>query len=119
MLAAVLVVAAFYMEGLYRLRRGTSYLDEFYRLFNGVATVTIVLMVGNFMFQPAYHSRLVYGIAGILILIFTATGPGAESTVCSLAATAGSGHSPGATRRRGRGQSPHDPRVAGESCFGI
>ncbi|MCO6451086.1 MAG: sugar transferase [Caldilineales bacterium] len=73
-LAAFLIILAFYMEGLYRLRRGTGYLDEFYRLFNGVTTVTIVLMVGNFMFQPAYHSRLVYGIAGILILVFTATG---------------------------------------------
>jgi hypothetical protein len=27
-------------------------------------------MVGNYMFQPAYHSRLVYGIAGFLILLF-------------------------------------------------
>ncbi len=73
-LAAMLILAAFYMEGLYRLPRGVGYFEEFYRLFNGVTTVTIILMVGNYMFQPIYHSRLVYGIAGVLILVFTATG---------------------------------------------
>lgn len=72
-LAAVLVVTAFSLEGLYNLPRGVGYLTEFYRLFNGTATVTIVLMVGNYMFQPAFHSRLVYGIAGGLILFLTAT----------------------------------------------
>ncbi len=71
-LAAVLIIGAFVLEGVYRLPRGTSYLNEFYRLLNGATTVTIILMVGNFMFQPAYHSRLVYGIAGVLILLFVA-----------------------------------------------
>ncbi len=71
-LAAVLIIGAFVLEGVYRLPRGTSYLNEFYRLLNGATTVTIILMVGNYMFQPAYHSRLVYGIAGILILLFVA-----------------------------------------------
>ncbi len=70
LLAAVLIVAAFYLEGLYRLPPGTSYLDEVYRVFNGTATVTIILMVGNYMFQPPYHSRLVYGIAGVLAFFF-------------------------------------------------
>ena len=71
LLASTLILIAFYLEGVYRLPPGTSYLNEFYRLFNGVTTVTIVLMVGNFMFQPIFHSRLVYGIAGVFILIFT------------------------------------------------
>ena len=72
LLAGVLMVGALYLEGVYRLPRGTSYLNEFYRLLNATTTVTIVLMVGNYMFQPLYHSRLVYGIAGILILLFLA-----------------------------------------------
>ena len=69
-LAAVLIVVAFYFEGLYRLPPGTGFLDEVYRVFNGTATVTIILMVGNYMFQPPYHSRLVYGIAGVLVFFF-------------------------------------------------
>ena len=71
LVASTLILIAFYLEGVYRLPPGTSYLNEFYRLFNGVTTVTIVLMVGNFMFQPLFHSRLVYGIAGVFILLFT------------------------------------------------
>ncbi|MBX7232993.1 MAG: sugar transferase [Caldilineales bacterium] len=70
-LAAALIFVAFNIEGAYNLPPGTGFLDEFYRLFNGTTTVTIILMVGNYMFQPAYHSRLVYGIGGVLILIFT------------------------------------------------
>ncbi len=69
-LAALLIFVAFNIEGSYNLPAGTGFLDEFYRVFNGTTTVTIILMVGNYMFQPAYHSRLVYGIGGVLILIF-------------------------------------------------
>lgn len=72
--AGLLIVGALYLEGVYRLPRGTNFLNEFYRLLNATTTITIVLMVGNYMFQPLYHSRLVYGIAGILILIFLAIG---------------------------------------------
>lgn len=69
-LAAIMIVGAYYIEGVYRLPRGVGLFTEFWRLFNGVAAVTIVLMMGNFLLQPPYHSRLVYGIAGMLILLF-------------------------------------------------
>ncbi len=69
-LAGVMMIIALYLEGVYRIPRGTSFLNEFYRLVTATSVVTIILMVGNYMFQPAYHSRLVYGIAGFLILIF-------------------------------------------------
>lgn len=69
-LAAIMIVGAYYIEGVYRLPRGVGLFTEFWRLFNGVAAVTIVLMMGNFLLQPPYHSRLVYGIAGALILLF-------------------------------------------------
>lgn len=69
-LAGVFMVVALYLEGVYKLPRGTSFLNEFYRLVTATSIVTIILMVGNYMFQPAYHSRLVYGIAGFMILVF-------------------------------------------------
>lgn len=71
-LAAVMIVGAYYMEGVYRMPRGVGAFTEFWRLFSGAAAVTIVLMVGNFLLQPPFHSRLVYGIAGALILLFIA-----------------------------------------------
>jgi len=70
LLAGVFMVVALSLEGVYKLPRGTSFLNEFYRLVTATSVVTIILMVGNYMFQPAYHSRLVYGIAGFLILVF-------------------------------------------------
>lgn len=70
LLAGVFMIVALSVEGVYKLPRGTSFLNEFYRLVTATSIVTIILMVGNYMFQPAYHSRLVYGIAGFLILIF-------------------------------------------------
>lgn len=72
LLTAGLILIAFYVQGVYNLPRGVSFLTEFYRLLNATATVTIVVMVGNYMFQPPFHSRLVYGIAGALILLLTA-----------------------------------------------
>ena len=70
LLAGVFIVVALSLEGVYKLPRGTSFLNEFYRLVTATSIVTIILMVGNYMFQPLYHSRLVYGIAGMLILLF-------------------------------------------------
>ncbi|HEY52012.1 MAG TPA: sugar transferase [Caldilineae bacterium] len=70
LLAGVFMVAALSLEGAYKLPRGASFLNEFYRLVTATSIVTIILMMGNYMFQPAYHSRLVYGIAGLLILLF-------------------------------------------------
>ena len=84
----MLIVVAFYIEGVYRLPRGTGYLNEFYRLLNAVTTITIIVMVGNYMFQPPYHSRLVYGIAGVLILLFHRHLPPAQSPGAGLVAAA-------------------------------
>lgn len=70
-IASIFTLITFSLQGVYRLPRGTSFTSEFSRLFTSTAIVTIVLMVGNYMFQPPYHSRLVYGLAGTFILGFT------------------------------------------------
>jgi exopolysaccharide biosynthesis polyprenyl glycosylphosphotransferase len=70
-IAAVFTLVIFYLQGVYTMPRGASFFAEFSRLFTSSAIVTIVLMVGNYMFQPLYHSRLVYGMAGGFILLFT------------------------------------------------
>lgn len=71
LLISLLTLVTFYLQGVYRLRRGTSLFTEFSRLLNGTAVVTIIAMMGNYLFQPLFNSRLVYGIAGILILLLT------------------------------------------------
>ena len=71
LIAALFTLLIFYLQGVYTLPRGTSFFAEFSRLLTSSAIVTIVLMVGNYMFQPLYHSRLVYGMAGGFILLFT------------------------------------------------
>ena len=70
-IASAFTLFIFYLQGVYALPRGTSFFAEFSRLVTSSAIVTIVLMVGNYMFQPLYHSRLVYGMAGGFILFFT------------------------------------------------
>ena len=70
-IASFFILLTFYLQGIYTLPRGTSFFTEFSKLFTSTAIVTIVMMVGNYMFQPLYHSRLVYGMAGVLILLFT------------------------------------------------
>ena len=70
-IASVFTLLTFYLQGVYTLPRGVSFFTEFSKLFTSTAIVTIVLMVGNYMFQPLYHSRLVYGMAGGFILLFT------------------------------------------------
>ena len=70
-IASGFTLLTFYLQKVYSLPRGTSFFTEFSRLFTSTAIVTIVMMVGNYMFQPLYHSRLVYGMAGAFILLFT------------------------------------------------
>jgi exopolysaccharide biosynthesis polyprenyl glycosylphosphotransferase len=70
-IASLFILLTFYWQGVYTLPRGTGFFAEFSRLFTSSAIVTLVMMVGNYMFQPLYHSRLVYGMAGGLILLLT------------------------------------------------
>ena len=70
-IAAAFTLFIFYLQGVYAMPRGASFFAEFSRLLTSSAVVTIVLMVGNYMFQPLYHSRLVYGMAGGFILLLT------------------------------------------------
>jgi len=70
-IASGFTLLTFYLQKVYSLPRGASFFTEFSKIFTSTATVAIVLMVGNYMFQPLFHSRLVYGMAGAFILLFT------------------------------------------------
>ncbi len=82
-IASLFTVLTFYLQRVYTLPRGTSFFTEFSKLFTSTAIVTIVMMVGNYMFQPLFHSRLVYGMAGGFILFFTTIAHGVNRVILS------------------------------------
>ncbi len=71
LIASFFTLFVFYLQGVYSLPRGAGVFTEFSRLLTSSAIITMVMMVGNYMFQPLFHSRLVYVMAGGFILLFT------------------------------------------------
>ena len=55
-------------EGLYRLRRGTSWFDEVYAIVNGTTTGIVIMVVLVFVSRPTFYSRLIFFYAGALIV---------------------------------------------------
>jgi exopolysaccharide biosynthesis polyprenyl glycosylphosphotransferase len=69
-LLTVLLVFTFRAEGLYLARRGRSWLDEMYRVGNGVTTSIFILWAITFAARPLVYSRLMFGYAAVLIVVF-------------------------------------------------
>lgn len=71
-LQTALVLAAFYIEGVYRLRRGATAVDEIYAVINGVTTGFVVMVFIVFFWRPLVYSRLIFVYAaGLMILLLT------------------------------------------------
>ncbi len=68
----ILLLIAFRLEGVYTLRRGTSWLDEVYAIANGTTTGIIIMIVVTFFYQPLFYSRLIFLYAAILIPVVLA-----------------------------------------------
>ncbi|GAB4552671.1 MAG: sugar transferase [Anaerolineae bacterium] len=66
--AAWLVLAA-PMAGLYREQRGRSWMEEVYRIVNGVAGATVVVMAVSFFVQSPGFSRLMLLLASGLVVV--------------------------------------------------
>lgn len=64
-----ILLFAYQFEGVYQLRRGSSWLDEAYRLFTGTLVGIAVLTVLTFNVRPQFYSRLMLGYAGVLIFV--------------------------------------------------
>ncbi|MBI3760445.1 MAG: sugar transferase [Chloroflexi bacterium] len=61
---------AFRADGVYEARRGQSWLDEMYRIGNGLTTAIFILWAITFATRPLVYSRLMFGYAAILIAAF-------------------------------------------------
>lgn len=65
----VLLVLVYRREGLYRLRRGTSWFDEMYSIVNGTTTGIVIMVVLVFILRSTFYSRLIFFYAGALIIV--------------------------------------------------
>jgi exopolysaccharide biosynthesis polyprenyl glycosylphosphotransferase len=64
-----LLILIYRQEGLYRLRQGTSWLDEVYAIINGTTTGIVIMVVLVFVSRPTFYSRLIFFYAGALIVV--------------------------------------------------
>ena len=68
LLTAILIVV-YWAEGLYRLRRGQSWLDELYIISTSTLVGVAIMIVITFFYRPYFYSRLLFGYAGVSIAL--------------------------------------------------
>jgi len=86
-----ILVFVYWLEGAYRAERGRVFFDELYIVFRGTVTGISAMIVGVFLLTPNYYSRLIFGYAGIVILLLVGASRAVERTIIAQ------------LRKRGRG----------------
>jgi exopolysaccharide biosynthesis polyprenyl glycosylphosphotransferase len=71
-LFTTLLILVYRQQGIYRLRRHVSWIDEVYAIIQGTATGTIITIVFIFLYRPAFYSRIIFIYTGITAVIFLA-----------------------------------------------
>jgi FlaA1/EpsC-like NDP-sugar epimerase len=66
---AVLLVLTNRREGAYEVRKGRSYFDDLYGLFNATTTAIMIMVVLVFFYRRLFYSRIIFIYAGILIVV--------------------------------------------------
>lgn len=66
----VLLIFAYRLDGAYDIRRGSSLLEEAYRITTGTATAIVIMVAFSFFARPNLNSRLIFVYAAILIPVF-------------------------------------------------
>lgn len=69
-LFTLLLILVYRQQGVYKLRRQISWIDEFYSILHGTATGTVITIVVIFIYQSAFYSRLIVIYAGIFSVLF-------------------------------------------------
>ena len=90
-LLTAITVGVYWLEGAYRPQRTRLVLDDFYIVLKGTLAGIALLTVIVFYARPFYYSRLIFGYAGVIILILVGASRAVEMLVV------------GARRRRGLG----------------
>ncbi len=63
------LILAYRRQGLYRLRQGASWFDEFYAIINATTTGIVIMVVLVFILRPTFYSRLIFFYAGAVIVV--------------------------------------------------
>lgn len=71
LLLSILLPITFKLDGVYNGRRGQSWFDQMYAIVNATAKGTIVLWAITFAVRPLVYSRLLFGLAAVLIVLLT------------------------------------------------
>ena len=69
-LFTLLLILVYRQQGVYRLRRQVSWIDELYAIVHGTATGTIITIVIIFLYRPTFYSRIIFIYAGVITVIF-------------------------------------------------
>ncbi len=76
-LVAILPVV-YWIEGAYRSVRGRSLFDELWIVLRGTVSGIATMIVIVFLATPSYYSRLIFGYAGIIIVVLLSLSRGVE-----------------------------------------
>lgn len=69
-----LMLLTFGIEGLYNGRRGASFFEEIYAIFNGATTAIVLTIVFFFFYRPQFYSRLIFVyVAGVSVTLLGAS----------------------------------------------
>jgi exopolysaccharide biosynthesis polyprenyl glycosylphosphotransferase len=64
----LLLILIYRHQGIYRLRRHVSWVDEFYGIIQGTATGTVITIVFIFLYRPTFYSRLIFIYTGLITI---------------------------------------------------
>ncbi|MEA3459312.1 MAG: hypothetical protein U9R11_01300, partial [Chloroflexota bacterium] len=65
----LLLLISYKLNGVYRRRRGASWLDEVYTIADSTATGIVVMVAITFFYRPRYYSRLLFIYTGVLVVV--------------------------------------------------
>jgi exopolysaccharide biosynthesis polyprenyl glycosylphosphotransferase len=65
-----LLIFVYRQQGVYRLRRQVSWVDEIYAIISATATGTIIMIVLIFLYRAAFYSRAIFLYTGLFTVFF-------------------------------------------------
>lgn len=65
----LILLPAYWLEGMYSPARRTAWFDQVYSIFNGTTSGTLIMIVINYIYPPISRSRLIFLYATVLIVI--------------------------------------------------
>ena len=79
----IILFLVYWLEGAYRVERGRHLFDEFYIVLRGTLTGIATMIVFVFLASPTYYSRLIFGYAGVVIVVLMGMERAIERAVIS------------------------------------